>query len=161
MNNHLWVRQPSSGNPSNSPFLAATIQLPQLRERNRCGPAVPGRTICCRAAADLAGRARLSIRGDVPVRQMCHSALLLRESAQVMADVSLLLFTDSHCSAGVPGSAPLLTAPLAALSSGTKTSQTSTADTSLNNHSFPLHLQGCRLQHCSPTLYLTYFLTYK
>lgn len=59
-----------------------------------------------------------------------------------MADVSLLFFTNSHCSAGVPGSALLLTAPLAALSSGTKTSQTSTADMSLNDRSFPLHLPG-------------------
>lgn len=74
-----------------------------------------------------------------------------------MVYVSLLLFADSHCSAGVLGSAPLLTALLAALSSDTKTSHTSTVDTCLNNCSFPLHLQGCRLQHGSPTL-LSYFL---
>lgn len=40
------MRQPSSGNPSNNPFLDATMQLPQLRERN---PATPGHTICCPA----------------------------------------------------------------------------------------------------------------
>lgn len=31
----------------------------------------------------------------------------------------------------------------------------------LHNHSFPLQIQGCRLRHSSPTLYLTYFLMYK
>lgn len=150
MNNHLRVRQPSSGNPSNSLFFflfAATIQLPQLRERNCYGPTVSltqfaaqPQGSCCWAS------------WSVDAEEMCHSSrrehrranlhgcsrsqprywlMFLGHSSPVIAlQVTL---AQLHCSFFCWQSSQ-------SLSSGTKISLDCTADTALNNCSCPLHL---------------------
>lgn len=152
------MRQPSSGNPSNNPFLDATMQLPQLRERS---PATPGHTICCPAP-----RHCLSEHVSVP-EGMCQVS---GTNAVVPSCTALKRISPGNdwwfcCSP------PTATAPQACQAqlhcSACSPQQWHKhlphlhPGHNLHNPSFPLLIQGCRLGHSSPTLYLPYLLMYK
>lgn len=83
--------------------------------------------VCCCGDSLFKGMCRAGRCECRPAGLLCSS-----ESAQGTADVLLLLFTDSHCSAGVLSSAQL--SPLAwCPQQRHQDLPTSTTDTSLNN----------------------------